>query len=135
MTEEEARAILERAVAWEAHPILTEADIDELLIAARIADADGLLPDDEDWAPTWDLNGAAADGWERKAGLVAGDYDFGEDGQRFNRSQVHAMCLVQADRFDGRRSSRSSFRAVTLQSPYGGAAGDGATSLLDFGDS
>lgn len=133
MTEEDARASLERMVAAEAHPLLTDADLDELLAAAQITDSDGLDPTDDDWTPTWDLHGAAADGWERKAGLVAGDYDFGEDGQRFDRSQVHAMCIKQADRFDSRRSSRSSFRAVTLQSPYGGAAVDSAPSLLDFG--
>lgn len=131
MTEEEARAILENSVAWATHPVLTEDQIDALLVAARRPDANGLLPGDEGWIPTWDLNAGAADGWEYKAGLVAGGYDFGEDGQHFNRSQMYAQFIAQADRFRRRSLGGSTFRAATLVSPYSGPV---ETSLLDFGD-
>lgn len=51
------------------------------------------------WAPTWDLASAAAAGWEQKAAQVAHRFTFSADGQRFDRSQVHAMCLDMADRY------------------------------------
>jgi len=51
------------------------------------------------WSPTWDLAAAAADGWEQKAAQVAHRFTFTADGQRFDRSQIHAMCLDMADRF------------------------------------
>lgn len=44
------------------------------------------------WTPTWDLNTAAAEGWELKAGKAAARFDFGTDGQTFQRSQVIAHC-------------------------------------------
>jgi hypothetical protein len=132
MTEAEARAALELAVAWETHPVLTTEAVDALLVASQIADADGLLPTDEDWTPTWDPNAGAADGWMLKAGLVAGGYDFGEDGQNFSRSQVHAHCVAMAKHYRS-RAGRSSFRSVTLVTPYSGPAVT-TSSLLDFGD-
>lgn len=49
------------------------------------------------WTPTWDLNAAAAEGWLWKAGKVAGSFSFSSDGQTFNRSEMHAMCLSQHD--------------------------------------
>jgi hypothetical protein len=45
-----------------------------------------------EWKPTWDLNAAAARGWELKAGKAAGRFDFGTDGQTFQRSQIIAQC-------------------------------------------
>lgn len=51
------------------------------------------------WAPTWDLNAAAAAGWRMKAGKAAGRFDFGEDGQQFSRSQVMAHCQAMAESF------------------------------------
>ncbi len=51
------------------------------------------------WAGQWDLGSAAAAGWELKAAAVAHRFTFSADGQRFDRSQVHAMCLDMADRY------------------------------------
>lgn len=48
------------------------------------------------WTPTWDLNAAAAGGWQIKAGKAAGRFDFTTDGQQFNRSMVVAACRAQA---------------------------------------
>lgn len=48
------------------------------------------------WAPTWDLNRGAAEGWLRKAGLVSARYDFSEaESQSFKRSQVYDHCMKQ----------------------------------------
>ncbi len=62
------------------------------------------------WAPTWDLNAAAAAGWEQKAALVSGRFNFAADQQRFDRSQVHAMCLEQADRYRRRGAGTTVMR-------------------------
>lgn len=51
------------------------------------------------WAPTYDLNAAAAEGWRWKAAKVVGEFDFGTDGQTFSRSQKQAGCLAMAERF------------------------------------
>lgn len=52
------------------------------------------------WAPTYDLDAAAARGWRMKAGKAAGRFDFAEDGQQFTRSQIMAHCIGMADTFD-----------------------------------
>ena len=55
-----------------------------------------------DWAPTWDMDAAAAEGWRTKAARAAGRFDFGEDGQQFSRSQVAAHCTAMAERYEKR---------------------------------
>ncbi len=54
------------------------------------------------WQPTYDFNAMAAAGWETKAALIANRFTFATDGQTFNRSQQHAMCLTMADRYRNR---------------------------------
>lgn len=44
------------------------------------------------WAPTYDLNAGAAEGWRWKAAKVAGSFDFSTDQQDFSRSQMSEMC-------------------------------------------
>jgi hypothetical protein len=80
-------------------PILTELEVDALMLTARRADPSGLAPSDDGWVGTWDVTAAAAEGWRRKAGKVAGSFDFGTDGQSFSRSQMHAMCLEMAAQY------------------------------------
>lgn len=48
------------------------------------------------WAPTWDLDAAAARGWETKAGLAAEDFEFTTDAQTFRRQQVIDHCERKA---------------------------------------
>ncbi len=63
------------------------------------------------WKPTYDLNAAAADVWEEKAGAVATSFDFTTDGQSFSRSQSFEMAMKQARFYRARRAMRS----VTLR--------------------
>lgn len=49
-----------------------------------------------EWEPTWNLNRAAARGWEIKAGKCAGAYDVTVDGQNMRRSTSAAACREQA---------------------------------------
>lgn len=105
MTEAEARARLERMIAPDMDPVLTSADVDDLLTLAKRPDVDGLLPSDVEWTPTWSLDAAAAAAWEVKAGRAASGYRFSEDGQSFSREQIHTQCLNMAKLY--RRGSTS----------------------------
>lgn len=112
MTEAEARARLERMVAHNTEPVLSIEDVDQLVDVAKLPDLDGLPPDDVDWVPTWNLSRAAKQGWEWKAGRTTGHFNFGADGQSFDREQVHAHCLAMV-----RHYSRS-IGSVTLEAVY-----------------
>lgn len=112
MTEAEARTSLEWKVAYDVEPVLAVEVIDTLLALSKRPDAEGLLPSEEGWGPTWDLDAAAAAGWEIKAGRAVA-FDFGEDGQRFNRSQVHDQCVRMA-RFYRRGTASTRVRSGAL---------------------
>lgn len=105
MTEAEARARLERMIAPDMDPTLSTADVDDLIAIAKRPAPDGVVPSDAQWTPTWDLNAAARMGWEIKAGRAAASFDFGEDSQRFNRSQVHDACMAMARLYSTARGS------------------------------
>lgn len=92
-------------VASTEEPLLSEDELADLLEQSRRPDADGNNPDAEDWQETYDLDSAAATGWEWKAGRATPGFSFGEDGQMFSRQQVFDHCMAMADRY--RRSSGS----------------------------
>lgn len=99
MTEAEALATIERLTAADREPVLDPDTIDELVDLARRADAFGRSPASADWTPTFDVNAAAAEGWERKAGLAAGDFDYSDDAGSYSRQQVYEMCKRQAETY------------------------------------
>lgn len=96
MTEAEARARLEAMVAASSEPTLSDAEVDDLVDLAKRADSEGRAPSDVAWVPTWDLNSAASEGWQRKAGKVVANFRFSSDGQSFDRHQVFEMCERRA---------------------------------------
>ena len=51
---------LKKITAWDVAPLLTDTEIDELLLQAAKEDAAGNSPSNEDWEPTYDLNSAAS---------------------------------------------------------------------------
>ncbi len=67
----------------------------------------GTLETNEDWTPTYDLNAAAAEVWEEKAGTLAQDFDFSADGGNYSRSQAHEQAMKQARYFRSKRSVRT----------------------------
>lgn len=111
MTEAEARALLERMVSNTTDPVLSSADMDELVKLAKRADASGVLPTAAGWTPTWDLNAAAAEGWRWKAGRASALFNFAEDGQRFDRAQLYAHCVAMAE-----EHARGDMGSVKVQS-------------------
>jgi hypothetical protein len=104
------RAQLARMVAAEAAPVLSDDELDDLLAMHRRIDAAHIAPSQDGWTPTYDLAAAAAEGWRRKAGKAAAMFNFAEDGQQFQRSQVYAQCVSMADRY-----SRQVIGSVTMQ--------------------
>lgn len=94
-----ARARLERMVAWDTSPRLSADEVDQLLTLAARPDAAGRLALSEGWEPTYNLYAAAAEGWDWKAGKVAGDPDFSADGATISAGKVHKQCLDMADMY------------------------------------
>lgn len=102
MERDAARDRLERMVAKDSAPALSDQDIEKLLDDARRPDLYGRGPDDANWVGTYDLNAAAAAGFRMKAAKVAGDFDFSADGASFDKGKVakqlddHAEVLEKA---------------------------------------
>lgn len=78
-------------------PKLTAQDVDDLLEDHARVDAEGRLPDHDEWEPTYDLNMAAAAGWDLKAALCAHQVGFSADGASFHLEQLRANAEAQAE--------------------------------------
>ena len=87
---------LKKMTAWSSDPVLTEAEVDELLAQSSLMDAAGLGPLDEQWTPTYDLNAAAAAGWMIKAGRASELTEVDPPGSGIMTSQVFQNCLTMA---------------------------------------
>jgi hypothetical protein len=94
-----AKLRLQNMTAYDEDPVLADADLEGLLDDCRLTDSAGLLPDDPDWDPTWDLNFAASKGWDLKAGRVSGRFRFEEDNQVFHRNQIFDHCQAMSKRY------------------------------------
>ena len=80
------------------HPLLAGDEIERIVRRFPSADDAGRYADEEGYVPTWDLAAAERAGWLAKAAAAAGAYDLTTDGERLDRSQVHAHCLEMASR-------------------------------------
>lgn len=99
MTESEASDRIARMTDATTEPVLDSTDLADLVDHAARIDTSDLYRDDADWTPTWDLNAGAAEGWARKASRAASNFNFSEDGQRFDRAQIYAHCAAQAKHY------------------------------------
>lgn len=88
-----------------------DADVQTLIEAHPLVDADGFSPEQDNWTPTYDLNAAAADIWEEKASAPAQDFNFSADGGNFSRSQVFEQYMQMARYYRARRS----FKGVQME--------------------
>ncbi len=117
-----ARARIETMTSWETAPALTAIEVEDLLIVAARMDRYGVEPATTGWEATYDLNAAAAEGWRWKAAKVTGAFDFVSDGQRFDRSQQHAMCLQMSDHYRrrllGNVRVRSNRPIIATEEPF-----------------
>lgn len=99
MTEAEAKTKLKLMILDTEDPELSDAQVEDCLTYARRPDTSDRDYADSDWTPTWDLDAAAAEGWRRKASIAASRFNFAEDSQRFDRAQIYAHCLSQAEQY------------------------------------
>jgi hypothetical protein len=105
-----ARASIALDCNASAEPVLTEADLDQLLLGARREDVYGYAPNEAGWTPTYDLNAAKGRGWRIKQARVAGtqtrssfegdyqsaDYrslDFGRLAERFEKRAIGSISI------------------------------------------
>jgi hypothetical protein len=75
-----------------AEPVLEETDLGQLLAGFARPDSEGRAPTDLNWAPAYDYNAAAAEGWRWKAGkaseMIAADLD----GAKLSAEQLFEHC-------------------------------------------
>jgi hypothetical protein len=102
MTALEARDLLAVMTAAKSNPTLCPPELDYCLSRARVSDPHGNPPNSPDWCGTWNLNLAAREGWELKAGKAANYHDVTIDHRLFAANQVFKDCQAQADRYRNR---------------------------------
>ena len=102
---ETAKEKLEKMTAAATEPLLSEAELDELLAGAGKADAAGLIPGSEDWVPTYDLNKAAANGWLIKAGRASALVEADPPGSGIYTSKVFENCMAMARVYKARSNA------------------------------
>jgi hypothetical protein len=77
-------------------PEVQQAAVEQIVHRCALVDANGLLPSEEDWHPTYNVYAATATVFEVKAAKVANRFDFSTDGQTLNRSQMAAHFSAMA---------------------------------------
>lgn len=87
---------LKRMTAWTTEPALSENDLEGLLAAAALEDANGLAPLNEEWTPTYDLNAAAAQAWLTKAARASALVEVDPPGSGIVTSKVFENCRAMA---------------------------------------
>lgn len=100
MTPEEARAWIEDETQWQSDPALDAAEVDRLLLRARVPDPAGVVPGAPGYIDAYagaSLHRAAAAGWRMKGAKVVAEYDAGAgEGVYAKRSRVAEMCDERA---------------------------------------
>lgn len=62
---------------------------------------------------SYDIYGAAADGWRERAGMQAEGYDFRVEGRQYSRSQWFKHCLEMAEYYEGLRNNQGAWGSTT----------------------
>jgi hypothetical protein len=80
---------------------LTGEEVEFCFQATKIVDTAGYAPTDILWTAAYKPALGVAKAWKLKAGKAAGDYDFSDLGQKYNRSQVIKHCLEMYNFYSG----------------------------------
>ncbi|MBK8466125.1 MAG: hypothetical protein IPL32_09860 [Chloracidobacterium sp.] len=99
---------LKRITAWDAEPTLSEDDLDAILAVAALVDIDGLVPSDEEWKPTYDLNAAAASAWLVKAARASTLTEVDPPESGIFTSKVFDNCRAMARIYAAKRNASMS---------------------------
>jgi hypothetical protein len=107
-----ARARLVRMIQVTVDPTLDTSEVDDLMTIAEVYGPDGVTVID------YNLNRAAATGWEWKAAKAAGDFAFTDRTGTYNRQQVYDQCMRMAAVYGGgpSRANESATPSRTLRS-------------------
>ena len=96
---------LKKLIAWDMDPTLTDDEVDELIGQSSVADSFGNIPSADDWAPTYDLNSAAASGWMIKAARAAALVEVDPPGSGLFTSKVFDNCRAMARLYSRKRTA------------------------------
>ncbi len=96
---------LKKMTAWENDPALTEDELEDLFAAASLRDHEGNPPGSEEWEPTYDLNKAAAEGWQIKAARAAALVEVDPPESGLFTSKVFDNCRAMARLYSGKRAA------------------------------
>jgi hypothetical protein len=99
---------LEAFSAWDLEPALAEEELETLLSSAAKADAAGRNPQHEEWAPTYDMNAAAAAAWLLKAGRAFSAVETDPE-TLAAASRVFDNCMRMAAAYGSKRSATANF--------------------------
>lgn len=90
--------------AWDAEPTLSEEDLDAALAVSALVDSEGLVPSDEDWEPTYDLNHAASAAWLVKAARASALTEVDPPESGIVTSKVFDNCRAMARIYAAKRN-------------------------------
>lgn len=107
MVAESLIARLRRMVNEPEETNYSDEELTEIIERYPLMDFAGNEPTASSWLATYDMNAAAAEVWEQKAGTLAGDFDFSADGGSYQRSQAYQQALRQSKHFRSRRAVRT----------------------------
>ena len=109
-----ARDRFRSLVAGDVFPTLADAELDALLLEHALPDAAGRGPVSLLWVERYDLNGAAADGWELKAAKISDAVAITDNGTTVHGEQAVERALERAASYRKRRTGSATFPATTL---------------------
>jgi hypothetical protein len=102
---------LKRLTAWDKDPALSIDDLNAILEAYQVPDANGVAPGEDGWVPTYRMNAAIAEAWETKAGRAAEYVSTDMNDDRLSSNQIFDHCEKMALKY--RRKGNTSVSTAT----------------------
>lgn len=99
MPDSTAKTRLKAMTAWDKEPLLTDGEIDDLLLQFRTTDANGVKPGGTGYVNTYNLRAAAYQGWQIKMGRATDLISSDLDGDRLSANQVFEHCERMARKY------------------------------------
>jgi len=95
---------VKRLAAWDKEPTITEDDLEAVIEQYQVIDANGVLPTEDDYEPTYNINLAIAECWDIKAGRATELISTDLDGDRMSADQIYEHCVQMAKKYRKRTS-------------------------------
>jgi hypothetical protein len=101
MPDSSSKTRLKAMTAWADEPALSDQEIDDLLTLYQVKDSAGIAPGEDDYTATYNLRGAAREGWKIKMGRAAKMASTDLDGNRASAQQIFDHCDEMVKRYAG----------------------------------